>query len=173
MKKLVLALMLIPCLSSTVCALDNTDDSWRKIDPALGIEANIRTPVSDPVSNAIFDGSREKEFILFELESEVCNVSFMGYCIWHGSDTWKRVAAVSSRGGVTTNAKLGCPARVVLTSWFKKDEQTWVQAKTKIIGYMPPAPSTPPNVKTIGVVAGFEDDGGGRGTVEFFYGCNP
>ncbi len=175
MSRVTLSISLVLCLCLPVYALDDTDESWRKMDPALGIEVSIQARVPNPpISNTSFSGNKEKEFILYELESEVCNASFEGYCFWRGSNKWKRVVSITNRGGeVTSKGDVSCPARVILTSWYKNDAQAWVQAKTNIIRYIPYKPSIPPEVKSTGVVAGFVDDGGGYGTVEFVYGCNP
>ncbi len=175
MNRVIPSLVLVFCFCLPAHALDETDERWRKMDPALGIAAIIQTRVPNPpISNASFGGSREKEFILYELESEVCNVNIEGYCLWRGGSKWKRVAAITNRGGeVTTKADVGCPAKVILTSWYRNDAQTWVQTTTNIIRYIPYKPSIPPEVKSAGVVAGFLDDKEGYGTIEFIYGCNP
>jgi hypothetical protein len=163
-------------LSSSVYALDDTDEWWRKIDPALGIETVVRTRVPNPpIFDAHFNGSREKEFILYQWETATCNVNFMGICLWHGGgNRWKRVRGISSQGGeITGKGDVDCQARVILTSWYKNDAQTWVQARSNTVSYIPYKPNVPPSEKSIGVVAGFADDSGGYGTVEFIYGCTP
>ncbi len=172
MNNLILSCFLVLYCSFPVHALDDTDDIWRKIDPALGIEKSVRTQLPDPpMFDAHFTGAQEKEFILYQWESETCNVDFMGWCLWRGSPRWKRVLGISGPGGkVTGSGKVDCQARVVLTGWYKMvtpSASTWVQARTTVISYVP---CTPRSDKPIGVIAGFEDGGGGHGTVEFIHG---
>ncbi len=175
MRKLALSLFLVLCFRSPVGALDDTDEGWRKIDPALGIVAIVRSGApTPPIFAAHFRGAREKEFILYQWEPEVCNISLMGACLWRGGDRWKRVRGISSSGGdVTGKGEVDCGGFLILTAWYKNDAQAWVQAKTNVLSYIPYGPSVPAREKSIGVVAGFEDGSGGDGSVEFIYGCHP
>jgi hypothetical protein len=176
MNKLILSLLLVQYFAFPVYALDDTDESWRKMDPALGIETVVRSQIPNPpIFDAHFTGSGEKEFILYEWEPEICNVSFMGWCLWSGRPRWKRIRGISShRVDVTGEGNVDCQARVVLTSWYRMSStSTWVQVKTNIESFIPYKPSVSSYDRSIGVIARFEDEGGGYGTVEFIYGCNP
>ncbi len=173
MKRLVLACFLALSCSAPLYGLDDTDESGRKIDPARGVVRQVMTRLPNPsLLDAHFTGPLEKEFVLYQWEPEVCNVDFMGWCVWRGSPLWRRVLAVSSPAGVATGAGVvDCRAWVVLTGWFRRDSSSaWVQATTSIVSNVPgDGKSNTP----IGVIAGFEDGDGGKGTVEFIHGCNP
>lgn len=175
MTNLILSCFLVLCCACPVYALDDTDESSRKIDPALGIERVVRTQFPNPpIFDARFTGSQEKEFILYQWEAETCNLNLFGWCVWSGGLRWKRVLGISGPGGkVTGTGKVDCEARVVLTGWYKMETPSasrWVQARTTIVGYVPFSPSRD---TSIGVIAGFDDGGGGHGTVEFIHGCSP
>lgn len=177
MARIALSLCFLLCSLVSAAAVDDTDEWWRKIDPALGIIAIVGTGVPNPpIFDAHFRGAREKEFIIHQWESETCDFSFMETCLWRGRDSnrWKRILGISSLGGeVTRWENVTCRGKIILTGWYKNDAQIWVQARLSVVSYIPYKPSVPANDISIGVVAGFEDDSGGYGTVEFIYGCNP
>lgn len=175
MKKLILSGALLLSCSFPVHALDDTDESWRKIDPALGIERLVRSQLpNSPIFDAHFTGFQEKEFILYQWDPATCNVDFMGLCLWPRSPRWKRVVGISGPGWKVTGAgRVDCQGRIVLTGWYNKgppSAATWVQARTTIVNYIP----NPASADTaIGVIARFADDSGGYATVEFIHGCTP
>ncbi len=175
MIKPILSCFLVLYLSFPAHALDDTDEGWRKIDPALGMEKTVRTRLPDPpMFDARFAGSQEKEFILYQWEPEVCNVNLMGWCLWSSGPRWRRVLGISGPGGnVTGTGRVDSQARVLLTGWYKMvtpSASTWVQARTTVVGYVP---YTTSKDTSIVVIAEFEDGAGGHGTVEFIHGCNP
>jgi len=174
MNKLILSCFLALSFSFPAHALDDTDESWRKIDPTLGIERLVRTQLPNPpVFDAHFTGSQEKEFILYQWET-TCDFSIMGSCIFGGRSQWRRVLVIPSPGGnVAGTGNVDCQGRVILTGWYKMETPSgsrWVQSKATVVSNVP---NTPVDDKPIGVLARFEDDTGGHATVKFIHGCNP